>query len=213
MAFPENGILDDFNRGDEGPPMTGWGDLINGLVVSSNACTLSAAGANTSYYDTILTDDDCEVYFTITVAPTTNRNVVVYARLKDVGSSATVDGYLMRYTEGTDILQIARLDNGSETVLGADISQSLTDGDKMGLEIVGDTLTAYVDTGGGWTSVGSRTDSTYADAGYIGAGIGGNGTIDDFGGGGLSGAPPTAGAGQLVNSQPLKQLVGGALVA
>lgn len=186
MAFPVNGVIDDCNRADEGPPPTGWGDMVSGLVISSNQLAPSGPGNRSSYYATILTDDDCEVYATIGTAPANNRNMSLYARLTDIGSGTT-DGYGVRLnkTTGTDTLQIVRMDNGSLSVLGADFSQELVDGDQFGLEIVGSTLTLYVNTGSGWSSLGSRTDSTYPNAGYLGADIG-SGTLDDFGGGGLS---------------------------
>ncbi|MCA9974243.1 MAG: hypothetical protein KC413_00780, partial [Anaerolineales bacterium] len=187
MAFGSSSVLDNFNRANEGPPMTGWANFLTaGLVVSSNACAPSGAGNRAGYYNTVLSAADCEVYATIASDPASNRNMSLYARLVNIGSGTT-EGYGIQFNKvaGTDTLQIFRLDNDTKTVLGANFSQELTAGNKFGLEIVGSTLTAYVDTGSGWTSLGSRTDSTYSSAGYLGADIG-SGTLDDFGGGGLA---------------------------
>ena len=194
MAFPDVGILDNANRADESPPMTGWGDIVGGIQVVSNAFATSSPGLNISYWDTILTEEDCQVYATIASNPASNRAQYTYARLTDIGASTT-DGYALKWNKlsATDTLQIIRLDNGGETVLGADFTQELTAGNMFGLQIVGDTLTAYINTGSGWTSLGSRTDSTYSAAGYLGLGIA-SGTMDDFGGGGL-----TAGGGAFPN--------------
>jgi PKD repeat protein len=57
--------------------------------------------------------------------------------------------------------------------------------------MVGDTLSIYVDTGDGWSVIGTASDSTYASAGYIGlncyAHQGANTwAVDDFGGGTVS---------------------------
>lgn len=188
MAFPVNGVIDNFNRSNEGPPMTGWADLVGGVRVNSNVGATSAGGLNLSYYDTILTVADCEVYVTIASNPANNRTIYVLALLGDI-SGSSFDGYGLKFNKvsGTDNLQIIRFDNGVETVLGANFSQELVAGNKFGLEIVGSTLTAYVDTGSGWTSLGSRTDSTYTAAGYLGLGLS-SGTVDDFGGGGLAAA-------------------------
>jgi hypothetical protein len=190
MAFPSNGLIDNFNRSNEGPPMTGWADLAGGLRVSSNTAVANAIGLNISYYTTILTEADCEVYVTIATVPSSNRSMYVCALLGDI-SGSSFDGYALKFNKvsGTDTLQIVRFDDGVETVLGANFSQELVAGNKFGLEIVAGTLTAYVDTGSGWTSLGSRTDSTYTTAGYLGLGMS-SGAVDDFGGGGLASSSP-----------------------
>jgi hypothetical protein len=190
MPFPTNSVIDNFNRSNEGPPMTGWANIVSGLVVSSNVCAPSGSGNRSGYHATILSTEDCEVYATIGTAPANNRNMTLLARLHDI-SGSSVDGYGLRLNKvsGTDTLQIVRVDGGVLTNLGSAISQELAAGNKFGLEIVGDTLTAYVDTGSGWTAVGSTTDATYDVAGYLGIDIGGSGTLDDFGGGELSGTP------------------------
>lgn len=187
MAFPTNGIVDDFNRANEGPPMTGWVNMTAGLIVSSNTCAPSGVGSRSGYFNTIVPTADCEVYITIATVPASNRNLTVYARLHDVG--AAIDGYGLRFNKlsGTDTLQFIRIDDGVLTNLGTAISQELTTGNKFGLEIVGDTLTAYVDTGSGWAAVGNVTDATYNVAGYLGLDIGGSGALDNFGGGALAG--------------------------
>ncbi len=194
MAFPVNGIIDNFNRANEGPPMTGWADLIAGLVVAANVCDVGGPGLNASYWTTIMTAADCEVYATIASVPASNRSMYVMARIADI-AAPSFDGYALKFNKlsGTDTLQIIRIDNGTETVLGANFSQELAVGHKFGLEIVGTTLTAYVDTGSGWTSLGSRTDGTYSAAGYLGLGIA-SGTCDNFGGGELGGGPPPTAA-------------------
>ncbi len=202
MAFPVNGVKDNFNRANEGPPMTGWANITSGLVVSSNVCAPSSTGSRSGYYNTILTTADCEVYATIGTAPANNRNMTLFARLHDI-SGSSVDGYGLRLNKvsGTDTLQIFRIDNGTITNLGSAISQEMAAGNKFGLEIVGNTLTAYVDTGSGWTAVGNTTDSTYNVAGYLGIDIGGSGTLDDFGGGELSGGGSFQAAWATRNNQ------------
>jgi hypothetical protein len=202
MAFPANGVIDNFNRANEGPPMTGWANIVSGLVVSSNACAPSSTGTRSGYYSTILTEADCEVFVTVVTAPANNRNVTLLARVHDV-SGTSFDGYGLRLNKvsGTDTLQIVRIDNGSLTNLGSAISQEIASGNKIGLEIVGSTLTAYVDTGSGWTAVGNTTDSTYNVAGYLGIDIGGSGTLDDFGGGELSGGGSFQAAWATRNNQ------------
>ena len=46
MAFPTTGILDDFNRGNEGPPPSAnWTTLVQGHKVVSNACTSNSTAS------------------------------------------------------------------------------------------------------------------------------------------------------------------------
>ena len=61
-----------------------------------------------------------------------------------------------------------RIDGGPETQIGSTLYQTLSPGDRFGARMVGDTLSIYVDTGDGWTVIGTASDSTYASAGYIG---------------------------------------------
>jgi hypothetical protein len=181
MAFPVNGLLDTFDRSNESPPITGWADIVAGLAVSANTAVPSGAGTRISHWGTILTDADGEVYLTIATVPANNRSAYVLARITNI-SGSSFDGYGLRLnkTTGTDNLQVVRVDAGVETVLGANISQEVGAGHKIGLEIVADLLTVYLDVGSGWTAVTTRTDATYGAAGYIGAALSG-GAINDFG--------------------------------
>lgn len=69
--------------------------------------------------------------------------------------------------------------------LGGAISSALPTGSRVDIQVIGNTIKAWVDSGGGWQLAGTRADATYAGAGYIGAELyGGSGrSLDDFGGG------------------------------
>ena len=64
-------------------------------------------------------------------------------------------------------------------------------GDSIGMSMVGSTITVYYKaSGGSWTSLGTRTDSTYTAAGrlQLGQWLSSSGvasTIDNFGGGAI----------------------------
>ncbi len=192
MAFPTTGILDNFNRANEGPPPSadwttdplGFGD--SGLKVLTNQCIGNNSGSdNSGYWDTTTFGPDCEVYATIVVRPNTGQYFGVYARLVQIGAGTT-DGYYVEYifqAAGTDTVSIYRIDNASFTVLGSAISQDFNLGDKLGLELIGSTLTAYRHDGSSWASLGSRTDSTHSAAGNIGLAMHDVAIADDFGGG------------------------------
>ena len=121
-----------------------------------------------------------EVYATMsTFGPTR-----LYFRLQQEGT-AGFDGYaILAYTDNN--FYVYRVDNGSQTQLGAAISQTFASGDSIGASMVGSLITVYYKAAAGsWTSMGTRTDGTYTGAGKIGVAIFDNisGAIDNFGGG------------------------------
>jgi hypothetical protein len=207
MAFPTTSVLDDFNRADENP-MTGWSSFVGAGArheVVGNTCEASGAAAN-DYWNAATFGPDCEVYATV-VEKTTGALIKLYARLVSVGSVA-VDGYAVRHTTvsgaANDTIGLYRVDNATETLLGSAFTQEVAVGDSFGLEIVGDTLTAYYKaSGGSWTALGTETDSTHAGAGNIGVAISVTNTagIDDFGGGTIASSAVTI--EPSVGSQPI----------
>lgn len=182
MAFPTTGILDNFNRDDEGPPPSAsWANITDGLEVIGSECAGDQAAENISYWNVATFGADCECYASIVNLTEAHG---VWARMKDVGASNTLDGYWVRVV-AADTIRIYRVDDGSATQLGADVTQTVAAGDKLGIECVGDQVSAYFDDGGaGWGAIGVRTDATYGAAGYIGANITDTSQrLDDFGGG------------------------------
>ena len=188
MAFGDTGILDDFNRADEGPPpSSNWTDLQNGLRVMSNLVRGNTSGQpNWSNWNASTFGPDCEVFITLTDTITGNAGAAVLLRAT-TNVLATVDGYLMHYTDNGDLLQIYRIDNGSLTKLD-ETAFTLVAGDKIGGEAIGSTLKFYIDDGGaGWTLKVTSTDSTYGSAGFVGARLLDEfRDADDFGGGTLA---------------------------
>ena len=195
MAFPTTGILDDFDRADGTASFTGagWTQQIEGansgtLTISSNRVGVSAngTGESSSAWHNAATYTDCEVYCTVATKPGSGNPTELYARLQSPGSSA-VDGYVLyQWTDaGTDYFEVARIDNGAATVLGATMSQELSAGDSFGMSVIADVIEVwYKPAAGAWTSLGTRTDSTYSAAGYLGLGLWFSTVrVDDFGGG------------------------------
>lgn len=187
MAFPTTGILDDFNRTNEGPPPSSNWTTVNGTghVVSSNQLANSAADHSESAWDVSTYGPDCELYYDIATKPGTGKWCDIDVR---VGSLvASWSGYQAELTNnsGTDAIDIYRNDAGSYTVLGSSISQEFTAGDGFGVDMVGTTLTIYRRSSGIWSSLGTRTDATYGSAGYLMVGAGDTTTVrlDNVGGG------------------------------
>jgi len=197
--FPTKGILDDFNRGNEGPPpsenwATPTGPVgMGGLKVDTNQCVISDLndiGHGSALWTDSAFGPNCETYVTGVVVPNDDAKYIkLYLRMTTTDYS-TMDGYAVSfvYNSVQSVCQIFRIDNGGSTKLGDDINITLSDGDKVGADITGvdpSTITAYQNTGGGWFELGSREDSDHDDAGYIGLAANDLVTtvMDDFGGG------------------------------
>jgi hypothetical protein len=198
VAFPVTGILDSFDRADEGPPMTGWTTGLrggtNGLKIVTNQCQGAvAAAANDGYWNAQQYGPDCEVYCTLVTLPTSGDELELWARVQNPGTS--VVGYLVRFIRNTPgnltRIQIYRSDNNVQTQLGVEVGTApvMAPGDKFGLQIVGGALNVYMNRGAGWVLQRSETDTTYQGSGYLGLRFfnSSTATVDDFGGGGLSG--------------------------
>lgn len=186
-SFPVNGVLDDFNRANQSaPPSANWTTGIdggaNGFAVTSNTAT-PVGDPSSMYWNASNFGPNVEVY--VTLASTTPTPTRVYFRLQQEGT-AGFDGYVvLAYSDGN--FYVYRVDNGTQTQLGASIAQSIAMGDSIGASMVGSTITVYYKSGAGsWTSLGTRSDGTYTGAGKIGvstfdstAGV----NLDNFGGG------------------------------
>lgn len=179
IDFPTTGILDDFDRADEGPPPSpSWTDtwLQGGLRVVTSECANNAAGGD-AYWNPSTFGPNAEVFTTINVVQAFYLGV----RLT-TPTPVAVDGYFVYYLGGN--WTISRIDDGSFTQLGAAASAALSVGDGAGLEADGSSISIYNRDGGAWSLLTSRTDSTYATAGYIGLGCDSTSArADDFGGG------------------------------
>ena len=192
MPVGDTGIIDNFNRGNE-QPITNWTDIANGLEIVSNVAEgTSVAAYNWAMYDAATYGPDCEAYFTIITVPGAGGcGLMLRGTTLSVG---TIDGYLAWYSHASGVgseIRIYEILNGGLTELAA-TAQSLSSGDDLGGEIIGDEIKVFYDTGGGWTEGLSWTDSTYGDAGYLGLRLWSNSFPgDDFGGGTLAGESPS----------------------
>lgn len=195
IPFPTTGILDNFDRTDEGPPPSAsWGDSINGafgLKVASNVC--AAEDFNGSGWWNTSVGPDSEAYATISTA-TTDTNLVQFSlRLQSPGGSG-VSGYRMRFYGAVGQLNsyIYRVDSGVSTQLGSNgVSIGVpANGDMAGASVIGTVITSYYARSGVWGQEYQQSDSTYTSAGYVGLWLGDTTCrMDDFGGGTIAGGP------------------------
>jgi len=199
MAFPNTGLLDSF-AGVNQDPISGnnWsgssflaGDTGSLALISNQLTDATGGGTDTSsYFSLTKFGPDCECYITVATASAVTADVVKLLLRGQDPAPASMSGYELHVEKsaGTDIWRIRRRDMLVATQLGADMNQEIASGDAIGFAVVGTTLSAYYKaSGGSWTLVGSRDDSTYMVAGYMGVKTNQASArawkLDDFGGG------------------------------
>jgi RHS repeat-associated protein len=178
-------ILDNFNR-VENPLSTNWETPLAGSIQANGSTAQGVSAQNVAVYASSFSGD-AEVYTTVSTKPASGQSVVLGVRVKDSGSSSTVDGYDLAVTvqSGADTWLIRRVDNGVATTLASG-SQEYDSGDQFKLAMIGTTLTAYRNG----TVLGTVSDGTYPGPGKLSLAIIGTGaSVDNFGGGSLSTGP------------------------
>jgi hypothetical protein len=202
MAFPTTGILDSFDRANEGPPPSAsWTSgaplaATSTLAVVSNACQDNGT-LNGGIWGTQL-GPDVECYMTWSSLPADTSNFHVFIRAADVGSPATIDGYRINFERNDGVpgmrFRIDRMDNGAATQLGTTFSNTdgaISAGVKIGVEMISSSITTYLNRSGSWASQSTESDATYSVAGYLGIRPFNTAVVfDDLGGGSIGGAPP-----------------------
>lgn len=182
MAFPNFATVgngDDFTRANENPLAVNWmnfggAGLAGGLKLVSN----QALGSTTGFCGSLWKREEystSEIFCQYAVA---SAGVAKILKLRltspTTGTFPPADpaqnGYQISVDEiSTDEWRITRIDNGVGTLLGAAVGATpIANGDQIGFEAVGSTITAYRKVGAGaWTAILSRVDATYP-IGYLG---------------------------------------------
>ena len=196
VTFPQTGILDDFNRIDEGPPPSvNWttpageiGRIVVGYQMAQDFAGGIGGIRGAVWNSTVYTD--CEVYVTIANSGGDGSGEAIWART-DIGMAT---GYSLRFIRddtGGDYLSLEAVEIGNVT----NVNHELINGDSFGLRVIGNSIEIlYKPFGGSWTPLWTGTDSSYPNAGYIG--VDGSGwfedlRLDDFGGGEAVAIKPT----------------------
>lgn len=189
MAFPTTGVLDNFNRVDEGsPPSASWvNSLSAGLAVVSNTVKPASTDDGSTWNTSFAADQECFVTLaTQLVAINDAFNVVVRSQTATDFFDDHYDLEPKRISgSNNDVFEIWERSGGSWTQLGADVAlgADMALGDQVGIDISGSTITVYLNG----TSKGTRSDSTISGAGFVGLAFeAANGeALDDFGGGAI----------------------------
>jgi hypothetical protein len=127
---------------------------------------------------------DSEAY--ATVASYSGSDTIRIGARVTGGGTSSYSGYFVSIST-TGAWSIIRITNGGSPVtLKSGVTQTLSSGDRIGIQVIGSVVTAWHDTGSGWQQVMSYDTSGDATK-YTGAGNVAvefrSSTIDDFGGG------------------------------
>ena len=179
---PKDPILDNFNRAS-GPIGANWGQIFGGLVdlsiVAGEAVDPSTTSFAWNYWSARQFGPDSEAYVTVT---TLSADAVrVCARMANPTTSNR-SGYCTQVSGSS--WTIRQLDSGPAPQLGTAATQSLTAGSRIGITVVGSTITAWYSPSptAAWTQITSVSDTTYPGPGYIAVETRAS-HVDDFGGG------------------------------
>ncbi len=193
MAFPTTSIIDSGSGADDTTP-DGWtfdiyGTSGVGIQRLNNEFVMNNAGVyETAYRTSETVTDDCEVYATISTLGTDSVcSIAVLGRINQVGST-NVDLYQAMYRHGTDygtggVVALGKKVNSGFDWLGTDYTIATpTAGDGIGLQCIGDQISAWHRRNGTWTQVILVTDTSVTTGSKIGIEIELDGATN-FGGG------------------------------
>jgi hypothetical protein len=190
-TFGASSVLDNFNRANEGPPLSSsWvaHSTSPQMKVASNVATHAAAGSYTDNWQVWNTTygPDVEAYVTLS-----NKATDAYAWVWVRYDNTSFNGYgAAIYGANANRLRLFRLDGGVRTQLGADVTQTISSGDSIGIQVIGSTIKMfYKPVGGSWGEKLAASDSTYTGSGKMALQLqelNNAATLDDFGGGTLS---------------------------
>jgi hypothetical protein len=183
MAFPTNAtVIDNFNRAAIGANWTTGSFFGDGALAIISSIKLGSAGGSFpgGYYNASAYGPDTEVYADIVESG--GEEIALFLRCS--ADNSPVSAYIYKGNMGTSLSYIARIDSGSETVLGAKFTRQYANGDKIGFEAIGSTLAAYIYTAGAWAQITTRSDGTHTGANRVAVELQNvNATIDNLSGG------------------------------
>ncbi|HET7375534.1 MAG TPA: hypothetical protein VFK30_02435, partial [Anaerolineae bacterium] len=149
--------MDNFNRSNEGPPPSAsWViSRANGLQTIDNECArwIQGAGDASSWNTQFGADQEC-----FATLNTTAQGTVLYCRLQ-TATNYQSDQYQITFIDDMT-LQFWKRFSSAWTQLGADVSITYSDGDVWGIQVIGDTITAFRNG----SEVAYRVDSDVAGA-------------------------------------------------
>lgn len=187
MAFPTTSVLDTFSVNASLSTGSWATPIFNGdstLVALDGEC-VGQGGFCDSYWSASTFGADSEAYCKVVNAIESGGNAYeVLCRISN--PNGAVNNYFIHVlNDNSNVVWMYKTVSGSQTKLGADVTQAIAAGDSIGISAIGTTISFWhKPAAGSWTEVATRTDSSVTGAGYIGLAIQGTSVrLDDFGGG------------------------------
>lgn len=169
VAFGDVSVIDTFTGADGALPASWTTDAVNDAANAPRIASNQIAGESGGNYSSARRNDvnysgDKQAYITISALPEASRYVEI-GFVYNPGASA--DAYSVEYRTGTGV-RLARYDNTVETILGAAVAWSPSAGDKLGIRVdeTNGVIEAWTYSGGSWSQLFTRSDSTYTGTGY-----------------------------------------------
>jgi hypothetical protein len=181
-GFPTTSLIDNFNRANgvlTAPYVASYNGQGIDQIVSQQVIPTGGSNFGTAKTDTLAVDT--ETWFTVVTVPAPGNDLKLFGRWVP-GAGPT--GYYARIN-GTS-WHVSRQDAGSSSDIdGGGATRTLNAGDKVALQVKGNTITlACCPVGSStWYRVTRATDNTYTNAGGIGWQLPSGTVIDDLGGG------------------------------
>jgi hypothetical protein len=185
-------VLDSFNRADENPLAGGWVARTDGVVramrlVSNRAANSGGGVQEFGVFQSVGPFTDCEGY--VTLATVGTGRLQVFARVQGSTSANDIQGVAAEFNFGSGV-RLKSINDGSATIHGAAAAWTPVAGDKLGILCQGTIIKIFGFSGGTWTELLSRDQSTFGApydgylSGYLGLGVSAaDCRLDDFGGG------------------------------
>lgn len=114
---------------------------------------------------------DQEMYAQLTTVPLVTQQVVIFTR---ISFAPSLFAYMLIYVAGAGAtaFQLARYVGGSFTLMTSGAGIALVDGDWIGMNAIGNTVSVFAKrAAGAWQQVLTRTDTNVTAAGQIGLGM------------------------------------------
>jgi hypothetical protein len=213
MAFGDAAVIDDFNRSDRSlAGDNGWSGPLWSADQAAAIISNVVGGATSSLWYGAYRGSfsgDVEAWATIPTV-TTAREFAIWIHITN-GNTSSPQGYRVLWVNSTTG-SIQRCDSGSQSTLTT-FNTSLSNGDALGIEKIGNTITAYKKpSGGSWGSVATVASDTTYTSGAIGFEFEHTTwRLDDFGGGapGAAAGQPTAARWQNIPFAGPRLRIGG----
>jgi hypothetical protein len=168
-TFPTTSVLDAFSQ-SAGALSSNWqspGLQDAGTVsVAATSKTVSSGGAASAIWKATSFGANQEAYLTVPVLPAAGHYFQVGGRVSSLTGS-TVSMYFLQVTPSKNLWDLRRKLNGASSTSMGTFTAPFAAGDSAGLQLDGSTITAWHESGGSWTSVGSVIDTSITAGGYV----------------------------------------------